>query len=226
MRVSAALALGVVSGLALSLASCGAPPKPCGPATCSGCCDSNGECLGGSAVFECGSGGAMCQACQPNELCRAGACERFDGGAYDATFPEARDAAINFDAGLFDAGPMIDAGVDAGRVDAGVADAGRPDAGSPVDAGAVDAGRPVSFMNDLVPIFTMYCTSCHTNRATYADVRARVVPGSPLSSLLYQKITGTQTVGAPMPLGGQLSVDDAPATALIETWIRQGALNN
>lgn len=232
MRAASALALGVVCGFAVSLASCGAAPKACGPSTCNGCCDQNGECLAGSAVFECGSGGAMCAACQVNELCRSGVCEVFEGGEYDANFPGPRDASINYDAGLFDGGPMpIDAGVDAGRVDSGVVDAGRPDAGAAdagrTDAGmTVDAGPPVSFATNIAPIFTMYCVSCHTDRATYSNARARVVPGSPFSSLIFQKITGTQTVGSPMPLGGQLSVDDPAATALIERWILQGALNN
>lgn len=195
----------------------------------------------------------MCLACQANELCRSGVCETFDGGEYDASFPQARDASINFDAGIFDAGPVIDAGSDAGRVDSGVADAGRVDAGAPdagrVDAGVMDAGRPdaglpdagsgspdagapdagppVSFMTDLVPIFSNYCVSCHANRATYADVRARVTPNNPTASLLFQKITATQSTGAPMPFGtaGLFSVDP-PATALIERWILQGALNN
>jgi hypothetical protein len=227
MRAASALALGVVCGFAVSLASCGAAPKACGPSTCNGCCDQNGECLAGSAVFECGSGGAMCRACQVNELCRAGVCEVFEGGEYDANFPGPRDASINADAGLFDGGPMpLDAGVDAGRPDAGATDAGRPDSGT-TDAGmAIDAGPPVSFSISIAPIFTMYCVSCHTDRALYSNARARVTPGSPLTSLIFQRITGTQTVGSPMPLGGQLSVADPAATALIERWIRQGAPNN
>ncbi|MDP3232287.1 MAG: hypothetical protein Q8S33_16765 [Myxococcales bacterium] len=261
MRAASALALGVVCGFAVSLASCGAAPVPCGPSTCNGCCDENGECLSGSAVFECGSGGAMCVACQVNELCRSGVCGVFEGGEYDANFPGPRDASINFDAGLFDGGPLpIDAGPpdsgvadagrpdagrpdagvsDAGRVDAGIADAGLSDAGisdaGPADAGPADAGRPdagmtvdagppVSFATNIVPIFTMYCVSCHPDRATYSDARARVVPGSPLTSVIYQRITGI--AGAPMPQGGQLSNDDPAATALIERWILQGAPNN
>lgn len=210
-----AAVVGLVVGWVLSLASCGAPARPCSTSTCSGCCDSaTGECLQGSAVFACGVGGNACSVCVANELCVAGGCERFDGGEYDAAFPTSRDASINFDAGRFDAG----------QVDAG-ADAGRTDAGTPVDAGRVDAGT-VSFQTDLVPVFTRYCVSCHATRNTYAEVRARVVPGDPPSSLLYQKITGTQTQGAPMPLGGQLSNDDPAATTLIERWIRAGASNN
>lgn len=91
---------------------------------------------------------------------------------------------------------------------------------------AVDAGPPVSFMNDVAPIFTMYCVSCHASRADYTNARMRVVPFSPPTSLIFQKITGTQSTGSPMPLGGQLSVDNPAATLTIEQWILQGALNN
>lgn len=298
MRASSAILIGVVLGFSVSLASCGPTTAACGPGTCNGCCDSNGECLAGTAVFECGVGGAMCSACQANEVCREGACGLFPNGQYDANFPGGRDGAVNFDAGLFDAGPIIDAGVDAGRpdagFDAGVMDAGRPDSGTMdagrpdagVDAGSgggaagggsaggaaggsaggsgggaaggsaggagggsagggsaggagggsaggagggatmPDAGPPVSFMNDVAPIFTMYCVSCHIDRAMYANARARVVPFNPPASLIFQKITGTQTSGSPMPLGGQLSNDNPGATLTIERWILQGALNN
>jgi len=121
---------------ALVVGSCSSPSKPCGPGTCDGCCDEAGECLAGTALFECGAGGAMCAACLPNEICSAGACALFDGGEYDAAFPMDPDGSYNLDAGVYDAS-RPDAGVDAGRVDAGV-DAGRIDAG--VDAGRVDAG--------------------------------------------------------------------------------------
>jgi hypothetical protein len=95
-----------------------------------------------------------------------------------------------------------------------------------VDAGEVDAGPPVSFMNDVAPVLSGACSACHANRASYTDARARVVPRNPAASLLYQKITGTQSLGGPMPPGGQLSVADPAGTALIEGWILQGALNN
>lgn len=208
MRSTGSLLLSVVLGFSFAFASCGPTQRACGPSTCSGCCDANGECLAGNAVFDCGAGGVMCMACQPNEVCRTGACERFENGDYDASFPGGRDASVNLDAGTFDGGGPRDSGTVV------------PDAGvRPTDGG-------VSFQADLVPIFIRYCVSCHANRATHADVRARVVPGDPPGSLLYQKITGTQTRGAPMPLGGQLSNDDPPATMLIERWIRQGAANN
>jgi hypothetical protein len=112
--------------------------QPCWSAgSCDGCCDEAGECLAGTALFECGTGGAMCTACMPNEICSAGACALFDGGEYEAAFPMDPDGSYNLDAGVYDASRPFDAGVDAGRVDAGV-DAGRVDAG--VDAGRVDAG--------------------------------------------------------------------------------------
>lgn len=49
-----------------------------------------------------------------------------------------------------------------------------------------------------------------------------VTPGDPAGSLLYRKITGTQTAteGASMPLGGALAYED---TALVERWITDGA---
>lgn len=89
-----------------------------------------------------------------------------------------------------------------------------------------DAGPPVSFMTDVAPIFSNYCAGCHPSRPTYSDARARVVPFNPAGSLIFQKITGTQSSGGPMPPGGQLSVDDPAATLTIERWILQGALNN
>lgn len=231
MRSAPALVIGLLLGFLI--ASCGEAPKKCGPGTCNGCCDANGQCLAGTAVFDCGFGGAQCLACEPNELCRAGGCELFDGGEYDANFPGANDASINYDAGIFDGGPEIDAGRDAGPPDAGrdagtITDGGRPDGGADggrTDAG-LDAGPPVSFMTDLVPVFSGNCVTCHANRTTYSDVRARVVPFMPASSLIFQKITGTQSTGNPMPPGGQLSAADPAATLLIERWILQGALNN
>jgi hypothetical protein len=227
MRLSTGWSFGLSFGLGLWLASCGGS-APCGPQTCSGCCDSAGECLKGTAVFECGAGGLACVACQPNEACGAGSCQAFADGDYDASFPERRDAAINFDAGTFDAGPpIIDAGrPDAGAIDAGFIDAGRVDSGMVGDAGRADAGPPVSFMNDVSPIFASNCSVCHPSRPEYANARARVVPFNPLGSLIYQKITGTQSSGGSMPPSGQLSVADPAATLTIQRWILQGALNN
>ena len=132
-----------VGFLVASAVACGPTPRPCG-AGCQGCCDEAGECVSGTALLACGSGGATCERCEANLVCAAGACVRFDGGDYDASFADDPDASFNPDAGVYDAGPAIDggpdAGADAGRPDSGV-DAGAPDAGRP-DAGPPDAGRP------------------------------------------------------------------------------------
>jgi len=52
--------------------------------------------------------------------------------------------------------------------------------------------------------------------STLCKGATRVVPGHPSDSLLYQKIAGVQSCGAPMPLGGQLS---AAQRLCIEDWI-------
>src|ERR687895_762929 len=87
------------------LVSCGGT-FPCGPETCTGCCDSSG----------------MCQPCGA-DAGRLGddAGPPADAGSPDAGSPDAGEA----DAGAADAGPT-DAG---GAKDAGQPDAGRPDAG-------------------------------------------------------------------------------------------------
>ncbi len=134
--------LALTLGVCLAFGSCGSTTKPCTASTCMGCCDESGECVDGTAVFECGLGGASCKACPSNQFCNAGACELFDdGGDYDAEFDPDPDGNYNLDAGVYDAS-VPDAGPDAGRADSGTPDAGRPpDAGTP-DAGRPDAGRP------------------------------------------------------------------------------------
>ncbi|MCC6332869.1 MAG: hypothetical protein IT380_02645 [Myxococcales bacterium] len=135
-----ALVLGFTVGLSVSVSSsCGPAPQPCGPSNCLGCCDENGECLAGSGLLACGLGGGVCVACTANQACLAGACGLIDGGDYDGSFPDRPDSSINYDAGVYDAGPILDAGMDAGAVDSGAPDAGRPDSGTP-DAGRPDAG--------------------------------------------------------------------------------------
>lgn len=66
----------------------------------------------------------------------------FDADIRERTCPEGtagHDACVRYQ----DAGPIVDAGADAGQVDSGTVDAGRLDAGEP-DAGAddIDAGEP------------------------------------------------------------------------------------
>ena len=144
-------------------------------------------------------------------------------------------------AALTACGPM-DAPVDAGAADAGArADGGAPgDAGTVVDAGAVvDAGTVVDagvssdagmsgadagvrFSVDVAPALQV-CTGCHSERNTWADVRARVTPGNPATSVLYQRVTSQ---ARPMPPSGPLSTSNPQGTANLEAWIRAGALDN
>ncbi len=103
-----------------------------------------------------------------------------------------------------------------------------------------DNNSPVSFSNDIQPIFNQNCTSCHPNSGNL-DLRAgqsynnlvnvqaggypalRVKPGDPEHSVLYKKIDGSGAYGSNMPLGGSLT---STQKNLIKTWIEQGALNN
>ncbi|MCA9532478.1 MAG: hypothetical protein KC593_02320 [Myxococcales bacterium] len=48
---------------------------PCGPATCSGCCDFLGVCRAGDTFAVCGGGGGACSRCTWPETCEAGSCE-------------------------------------------------------------------------------------------------------------------------------------------------------
>jgi len=70
--------------VALFLAGC---QRLCSPENCDGCCTDTQECVGGTARLDCGVGGAACRSCRSSELCVAGLCE---------------------------AAPVSDAGVDAG----------------------------------------------------------------------------------------------------------------
>ncbi|MFT3840664.1 MAG: choice-of-anchor L domain-containing protein [Myxococcaceae bacterium] len=54
--------------------SCGPAKQSCSPANCIGCCDAEGSCMPGSAVFACGSGAQMCEACSAGQTCTLGHC--------------------------------------------------------------------------------------------------------------------------------------------------------
>ncbi len=98
----------------------------------------------------------------------------------------------------------------------------------------------VSFANDVQPIFTQNCVSCHPSSGNL-DLRpgqsydnlvnvpasgyngTRVVPNEPENSILYKKIDGSGAYGSNMPLGGSLSQAQINT---IKQWIQEGALNN
>jgi hypothetical protein len=117
--------------------------------------------------------------------------------------------------GGMDAGTTMDAG---STVDAGM----MVDAGMTMDAGVQGGDGGVRFSADVAPALGV-CLGCHPDRNTYADVRARVTPGDPSMSRLYQRITSQ---ARPMPPSGPLSGSDPQGTANIEAWIRAGALDN
>jgi hypothetical protein len=50
-----------------------------------------------------------------------------------------------------------------------------------------------------------------------------IVPSSPTTSLLVQKVSSAPPCGVEMPVGGMLSAED---TKMLTDWITAGALNN
>ena len=114
---------------------------------------------------------------------------------------------------------------------------------------APPTGQPVSFANQIQPIFTAHCIDCHAGSGpplsgvtlsleagvAYAEIVNQpseqdasfklVVPGIPNGSLLYWKVSSdTPPVGSTMPLfGARLSADEL---ALLRDWIAQGAQDN
>ncbi len=98
--------------------------------------------------------------------------------------------------------------------------------------------REVSFANDVQPIFTAQCNSCHGNgqngfnSGSYSGVMNSnspnyggpiVIPGDPENSPLIDKLEPNPQFGSRMPVGGALS---SAQIATIREWIEQGALNN
>jgi mono/diheme cytochrome c family protein len=97
-----------------------------------------------------------------------------------------------------------------------------------------ESGGAPSFRADVLPLLQEKCGACHGtlggwDASSYASVLQTgdhapvVVPGDPPTSLLAQKLLGTQTVGGPMPPGSPLSQDDIQ---LLLDWIAAGALDN
>jgi mono/diheme cytochrome c family protein len=98
---------------------------------------------------------------------------------------------------------------------------------------APSSGVP-SFATDVLPILQAKCAACHGSiggwtATSYNSVMTTgahgpvVIPGDPGSSLLVQKLQGTQTIGSMMPPSGKLS--DAEIQIIIN-WIKAGALDN
>jgi hypothetical protein len=91
-------------------------------------------------------------------------------------------------------------------------------------------------------VFTPICTACHTGGGAPQGLQldagvsasklinvpvprdtnlTRVIPGDPDHSFLINKLEGTQTIGARMPLGGPFL--DPSTIAVIRQWIANGA---
>jgi len=118
---------------------------------------------------------------------------------------------------------------------------------STTTGGPGGGGTPdTTFAGGIQPIFTSSCatsTACHQSPgqqglilsagqsyALLVDVNStevpalkRVRPSKIDSSYVVNKLDGTQTVGAKMPLGGSLAADKIQ---LIKSWITAGAPNN
>jgi hypothetical protein len=157
-----------------------------------------------------------------------------DGDGDDSDGDGSRDAAAG--AGGGDAGG-------AGR-DAAAAGA---DAGSAPAAGSASPSAPVSFSNDVAPIFAAKCTDCHhdvvpthldltepfdpevglvNNPSTWDEEQLLVEPSHPERSFLVKKIVGDDLdhEGAQMPL--HLPRLDDEQIEILETWIADGALDD
>lgn len=133
-------------------------------------------------------------------------------------------------------------GVDTGNTSVIVADSKTPIADSlEILISIMESSLPVSFSNQIQPIFNSRCVSCHgsngglslvagTSYNHLVNVQAqsscislkRVLPYDAANSVLYSKVSGT-SCGNRMPLGGILNAGDI---ALIQDWINQGANNN
>ena len=105
-----------------------------------------------------------------------------------------------------------------------------------------DYGNPVVAELPLVPqevqsIFDQNCLACHggsgnlylaeavawenlVNEPASSYSAIRVVPSNPDSSVLWNKLIGSDLFGAQMPLGGALSTTELN---IIENWIQDGA---
>jgi hypothetical protein len=92
-----------------------------------------------------------------------------------------------------------------------------------------DPNAPVQTMHfsaDILPIFSSNCMSCHNTQTPVLEagvaydnlMNGYVVAGSPSTSLLYEKLTATNTT--------HLGRSSEAQQEKIRLWISQGALNN
>ena len=103
--------------------------------------------------------------------------------------------------------------------------------------------EPVSYANDIQPLFDASCTGCHGQGGQGGlDLRAgssrdylvgvvspthgapRVAPGDPAGSVLYDTLVGAGTYGQVMPPSG--SGFSAGDLELVRSWIADGAIDN
>jgi mono/diheme cytochrome c family protein len=95
----------------------------------------------------------------------------------------------------------------------------------------------VSYSNDVQPIFSSNCTSCHgssgnVNLSSFSALMSSVgsnygnnivVPNNANASGLVDKIEPNPEHGSRMPIGGTLTSTEIQT---IRTWINEGAENN
>ncbi len=130
---------------------------------------------------------------------------------------------------------------------AGCLDEIGPNVGAPVAALCSNAAgsAPVSFKNDIQPIFDSRCKACHyptgvapiglqvtgLDLSTYQTVMSGAIQGpvvvadEPCSSVLYLKVTPGPPFGSRMPFNGPPFLTDGQIQ-LIHDWIAEGALAN
>lgn len=110
---------------------------------------------------------------------------------------------------------------------------GQPPATTPLPTSTPGGSATVSYRQDVQPILSQSCVSCHGGSAglwldRYERVLAGssrgpvVVPGDPEQSELYRRITGQSRPAMPLN-GSPLSQHEID---VIRTWISDGAPNN
>lgn len=87
LRLSAVFFAAALGGALLGQ-GCGTTPVACSPASCAGCCASDGQCVTGNTTAQCGTSGNACAACTATQACEFGICRAGavggGGGSNDA----------------------------------------------------------------------------------------------------------------------------------------------